>query len=258
MFKRRDREAVKPAGFRGQSLSAFGGSNPPPCNKMKLALFDVDGILLKSGSVTFDYWNAVSKKHFGLEVDSQAIYVQGKTDRQILAELLKLKGIEEPENDKRFLAALQGIGEVVSNSIKGKKLELVPNVEAFIKRLIQEKVFLGLLTGNTREKAEAKLKNAGIWQYFKAGGFGNASQKRSELVALALKEAEEKFGKKFKKENVYLIGDTVRDIQCAKKANVKIVAVATGMETMQELENKNPDYLFKDFSDTEKIMEVFR
>ena len=70
---------------------------------MKLVLFDIDGILLESGTVSFDYWKAVIKKHFGIGMGRHNIYTQAKTDRGILAEYLKLEGIEEPEKDERFL-----------------------------------------------------------------------------------------------------------------------------------------------------------
>ncbi len=260
LFCSRDREAVKPAGLRRLSLSAFGGSNPPLCKDkiMKLVLFDVDGILLKFGAVGRDYWKVIIKKHFGIETNRHNIDMQGKTDRAILAELLVLEGIKDPESDKRFLIALNDIGNVVAEIIKDKKLEKIPNVENFVKQLIQEKHIVGLLTGNTREKARAKLENAGLWKYFKAGGFGNRSQKRSDLVQIALEDVKEKTGVEFEKKDVFLIGDTIRDIRCAKETGVKIVAVATGEQTVQYLEEEKPNYLFENFNNFEKLIEVFK
>ncbi len=225
---------------------------------MKLVLFDIDGILLKSGAVGRDYWKIVIKKHFGIETNMHNIDMQGKTDRAILAELLVFEGIKNPENDKRFLIALNDIGNVVTEIIKDKKLEKIPNVENFVKQLIQKKHMVGLLTGNTFEKAKVKLENADIWKYFKAGGFGNRSQKRSDLVQIALENVKEKTGVGFKKNDIFLVGDTVRDVRCAKEAGVKIVAVATGKETIQDLEKEKPDYLFKNFNNLEKLIEVFK
>lgn len=223
---------------------------------MKLMLFDVDGILVKTGSIKSDYWKAVIKKHYGIDVDRSSVYREGKTDREILFELLKNKGIANPEKDKVFFSVLNDIGNFVVEAIKGKKIEKIPNVEKFIKKLLQEKQVIGLLTGNTQEKAKAKLSNCGLWDYFKIGAFGNKTRIRSKLVPIALKDAKEKAGLDFKKEDVYIIGDTVRDIKCAKETGVKSIAIATGKENIETLKKEKPDYLFKDFSDIDKIISV--
>jgi len=225
---------------------------------MKLILFDIDGILIQPGAVKVDYWKISIKKHFGLDVKKEEVYRSGKTDREILIELLQKKGIQEPEKDKRFLLALNDLGNIFSEAIKGTKLEKVPNVEKLIKRLLKEKQIIGLLTGNTEERAEVKLKNANFWKHFKVGAFGDKTKNRSELVKIALNDAKEKTGIQFKKEDVYIIGDTVRDIQCAKKTEVKSIAVATGPESIEELKKEKPTHLFKDFSNIEKIMSVLK
>lgn len=225
---------------------------------MKLVLFDVDGILVRTGSVKFDYWKAISKKHFGFDVDRHDIYTEGKTDREILFEHIQKNGIADPEKDKRFEVAIGDIGNIVSQAIKGKKIEQIPNVENLVKKLISEGFAVGLLTGNTQEKAKAKLESAGLWKYFKVCAFGDATRKRSELVSITLRDAKQKLGIEFKKEDVYLIGDTVRDIICAKEAGVKSIAVASGAESLDMLEKEKQDYLFKDFKDIDAIVRVIK
>jgi phosphoglycolate phosphatase-like HAD superfamily hydrolase len=224
---------------------------------MRLVLFDVDGTLISSSSITFDYWKALVKKHFNLDTDRNDIYSEGKTDREILFEHLKDKGIKDPEKDSRFLSALNDIGNIVAKSIEGIKIQKIENVEVLLNELQKnESIINGLLTGNTYEKARAKLKNSGLWNYFKVGAFGEVTRVRSELVKTAIDDTFEKTGYKINKEDVYLIGDTTRDIKCAKEANVKIISVATGKESLEHLEKENPDYLFNDFSDIEKIISV--
>jgi phosphoglycolate phosphatase-like HAD superfamily hydrolase len=221
---------------------------------MKLVLFDVDGVLLPVGSVKLDYWKEVSRKHFGVGVERETVYMHGKTDRQILFELLQHAGIKDPEEDARFEAALEDIGKIVSEHTKGKKINPIAGVEELLKHLSREKHVLGLLTGNTREKCHAKLQAAGLWHYFKCGGFGDATRKRSELVPIAIEDARKKTGINFKKKDVWLVGDTERDILCAKEASVRIVAVATGTEGLEQLGKEKPDYLFNDFRDVKKII----
>jgi phosphoglycolate phosphatase-like HAD superfamily hydrolase len=215
---------------------------------MKLILFDVDGILIKEGSIHIDYWKIIVRRHFGVSVSTDDIYKSGKTDRQILVELLANKGVRTKASDPRIERAIGDIGPIVKRSIKGKKLEKIANIERLIKLLRKNGIVIGLLTGNTPGKSEAKLRSAGLWKYFKIGAFGDATIKRSKLVPIAIKNAKNETGTTFRKGNVFLIGDTIRDVRCAKEGKVKSIAVATGKESIEQLKNEKPDYLFKDFS----------
>ena len=125
--------------------------------KEKLILFDVDGILIVPYAVSYDYWHETVKKNFGLDISQNDVYMEGKTDKEILKDLLELKGIKNPFSDKRFVNALDDVGLIARKAIVSKKIDKVPNVEEFIKRLTKEGYFIGLLTGNTLEKAKAKL-----------------------------------------------------------------------------------------------------
>jgi len=79
----------------------------------------------------------------------------------------------------------------------------------------------------------------------KLGGFGNESIERSFLVKSAMNKFNVKNG-------VVVFGDTPRDIEAARKVNVKVVAVATGIYSKEDL--KDADYVFEDMSDTNKVL----
>ncbi len=221
---------------------------------MKLFLFDVDETLIKSDLIEFEYWNAVVNKYFDFKINKSSIYMHGKTDRRILFEIFQLAGVKKPEKDKRFLKAINDIDKIFFEVMKNKKIETIPDVEKFIKLLMKKDVIIGLLTGNAYKKAKSKLISCGLWKYFEIGAFGDTTKKRSELVSVALKKAKNKFGLNFDKKDVYLVGETVRDIRCAKEAGVNIIAVATGKETMKQLKQEKPNYLFKNFSNSDKII----
>jgi phosphoglycolate phosphatase-like HAD superfamily hydrolase len=224
----------------------------------KLILFDVDGILTVPYAISYDYWRATVKNNFGIDVSNKDVYMEGKTDMEILKDLLELKGIKNPLSDKRFMKALNDVGIIARKAIGDRKIDKVPNVEEFIKRLIKEGYVIGLLTGNTTEKTKAKLQSCNLWKYFKFGAYGDVTIRRSELVSIAMDEAKKKTGKEFSKENVFVIGDTVRDIRCAKEGGVKSIAVATGTEPFEMLKKEKPDFLFKDFTNIEKIIEEIK
>jgi len=86
--------------------------------------------------------------------------------------------------------------------------------------------------------------------------FGSETCIRSELVPLAMEDAKSKTGIEFEKDQVYLVGDTIADIECAKQSGVKIISVATGLESMEKLNSENPDFLFKDFNNSKEMLNV--
>ena len=45
-----------------------------------------------------------------------------------------------------------------------------------------------------------------------------------------------------------MIGDTERDIQCARSIGAKVLAVATGPNTVSELESFKPDWVTEDLT----------
>lgn len=54
-------------------------------------------------------------------------YLEGKTDRHMLIEYVQRGGNKEPEKDRRFMPAINGIGRFASQSIVS--VEKIPNVE---------------------------------------------------------------------------------------------------------------------------------
>jgi phosphoglycolate phosphatase-like HAD superfamily hydrolase len=198
------------------------------------------------------------QKYFGIEPFPTKVYMEGKTFRWILKERLKEAGIENPDKDPRFYPALNDVSSIVESIKKGIKIEKIPHVEELINMLTQKGYYVGLLTGNTEESAKVKLEHVDLWKYFKIGAFGSEVDQRYELVSLALKDAKDKTGITFRKKQVYLIGDTREDITCAKQGKVKIISVATGKETLDQLRAEKPDFLFPDFSNLEGIVSAIK
>lgn len=228
-------------------------------NPERLILFDVDGTLIKTGALKYDWWHETIKTNFGVDVSIKEIYAYGKTDAMVLEELLGLRGIRNSFSDKKFLSALKDVGIIAHRVIKEGDILRTEGIEPLIKNLIEENFSIGLLTGNTKEKAKAKLENCGLWKYFKIGAFGDVPHgKRADLVGIAMEDARQKTGVIFKRTRVFVIGDTVEDIKCAMEGGVISVAVATGPEPADFLKKEAPNYLFENFMDIKKWLGVLR
>jgi phosphoglycolate phosphatase len=97
-------------------------------------------------------------------------------------------------------------------------------------------VCLSLGTGNYETVARLKLARAGIGNHFPRGqgGFGSDAEDRAMLPHIARKRAGHD-GLEFPRRRTIVIGDTPRDIACARADEVRCFAVATGPFGVDEL-----------------------
>jgi phosphoglycolate phosphatase-like HAD superfamily hydrolase len=110
----------------------------------------------------------------------------------------------------------------------------------------------GLLTGNYPEAAQLKL-NAGRIDYdFTVGAFGEKDKDRNKLPMIAIDQVREQMGIEPDPSLFVIIGDTPRDILCAKHAGMKCVSVTTGKYGRDELAIHNPELIIDDLSEPEK------
>ena len=121
----------------------------------------------------------------------------------------------------------------------------------------QHDIHLGLLTGNVERGARIKLAHFGLWDLFSFGGYGDNHFERDDVARTALAQAERHVGRSVPPDQVWVIGDTPLDVQCARAIGAKAVAVATGWHTIEELQQSKPDYLYQDLSLPTELLEVW-
>ena len=220
---------------------------------VKLILFDIDGTLAKGNSHLFAFEKAF-KKFFDVDAKVTREYV-GMTDWNVILSVLSNAGIPRERVEAKLKECMEEIVSLYRDFVKDAKIELFPGVKELLDMLEKEGFILGLLTGNLSEVAKAKLSNAGIYHYFKTGGFGEDSPNRFRLVDSAL-ERLEKPG--ITKRDVVIIGDTPLDIKAAKDAGVKAIAVCTGEFSREELMDSGAEHVLDGLSDTEKTISMIK
>ncbi len=219
-----------------------------------LALFDVDGTLVNGARCHYmAFVNAVSK-FYGMEDDISGINYAGKTDPQILLEVLELGGIPEKIIKDNFQNCLDYMVQDYLANVHQENVIALGGVENLLNQLMKEKVLLGLTTGNLEPIAYAKLGRAGIDGYFSFGGFGSDSPKRPCLVEKALERARKLHG--FKGDQIFVIGDTPRDVEAAKPFNLRTIAVATGRYSTDDLEKTGADFVLENLENSKSVMEI--
>jgi phosphoglycolate phosphatase-like HAD superfamily hydrolase len=113
---------------------------------------------------------------------------------------------------------------------------------------------VGLLTGNIRAGAEAKLRHFGLWDHFPFGGFADGLEDRDDVARRALAEAERHLGRSIDPNDVWVIGDTPLDVKCARAIGAKAVVVQTGWHRRDELAACCPDHLLPDFTHAGELL----
>ena len=195
---------------------------------------------------------------FGSPGSSEYRY-DGKTDRQIVRETMRLEGLSDEQIDAQMDSLLDrylsGLHEEFSSG--ARTVQIFPGVVELFDRLEQESnVVLGLLTGNIEEGARAKLSAAGIdISRFRVNAFGSDHEHRPELPAIAQKRASEMLGSEIAGDRLVVIGDTPADIRCGESIGARAIGVATGRYTVQELAEHGAYAVFETLADTDAVME---
>lgn len=225
----------------------------------RLLLFDIDGTILTTVRKAFEFpFSEAIREVLSLEADAAQYRAGGKTDPQIIHELLATSGLKPHEVDAAIPAIkTRYLGKMKSRLQTTDDAVLKPGVAALLKTLsLRPEVVLGLLTGNFEEGARAKLALHGLNRFFPFGAFGDGARDRSPLPKRAVDAAKKITGVSFVGKDIVIIGDTPHDVNCGRPLGVRTVAVATGPYSREQLQEAGPDFLFEDFSDTEKVVDA--
>lgn len=224
-------------------------------NSRRLFLFDIDGTLITSGGAGETALIEAMAQRFGVQEDLKGITLAGATDALIAVALLEKHGLEaSPENT---VALLDSYLHFLGPSMPRHSGRLLPGILPLLDALKQRPdAVLALLTGNMVRGAEIKLGHYGVWDYFEFGAFADDHHDRNELGKFARARATEKHGVSFEPGQIFVIGDTPRDIECGRAIGARTVAIATGNYDRASLAGLSPDFLFEDFRDTKTVLEA--
>ncbi|WP_027398638.1 HAD family hydrolase [Anaerovorax odorimutans] len=221
-----------------------------------LVLWDIDGTLMHCGADGTTALNMTFKQLYGEENAFSKIKVGSTMDAIILDKIMEELGYNKGDLEQIKKTYIKNLKNVLS---KNKQIKVLPGIWEILDYIDEsDYCYNALLTSNLRIGAETKLESVGLNKYFKVGGFGDEYGEKWDAAKKAVKEAEKYFGVEFENKNIYLIGDGVYDIETSKRNNIKSIGVATGWMDYDILKSHEPDYLFKDLSDYNKIIDIFK
>lgn len=226
---------------------------------MKLVLFDIDGTLLLSDGAgrraimraLLEVYGATGPKDY---------HFDGKTDPQIVRELMTLAGLVDDHIDAHMTVLFERYVECLHEELRSPvhRPYALPGVPALLDALEKEAdVTLGLLTGNLRRGAVAKLAAVGLDAgRFRVGAYGSDHERRPELPAVALARAKAELGVEFHGFHVVVIGDTPADLTCGNGVGARAIGVATGRFSVADLSEHDPVAVFEDLTNTAAVVQA--
>jgi phosphoglycolate phosphatase-like HAD superfamily hydrolase len=202
-------------------------------------LFDIDGTLLNSrDAVHLEAFLVAMREAYGKSIGLEGVAVQGSTDPIILLHALELAGVPEADGRARLPEALARMCREVearSGELRSEVCEAVPELLAELKATGK---LIGVASGNVETIGWAKLRAAGIDQYFAFGSFSDRNESRTEIFRWGAEEARRRLGANAR---VCFVGDTPADVAAAKACGFPVIAVATGIYSLGQLGKAGPE-----------------
>lgn len=214
----------------------------------KYLLFDIDGTLLNTGGAGKIAMLKAFEKFLGDSNLTKNYSFAGKTDRQIIKDIVRRTRAVENDIDK----IVESIEQAYVNNLKSTLNEashfrVYPNVREVLGTCKEKNEFeLALLTGNLEMGAKLKLQYADLWKYFEWGVFGDISEDRIHLAEEAYEIIIQK-DRDVNRKDIIILGDTVNDVRCGKYINATTIAFASGFDPVEKLREQKPDFLIYNF-----------
>lgn len=224
---------------------------------MKIALFDIDGTLVWTHGAGRRAMQRALAAMVGKSGAPDHRY-DGKTDKQIVREAMRLEGFADADVD----AAMDGVLArylvelAVELGSDDHGAVLLPGVREVLDVIeTRDDIVLGLLTGNLLAGAERKLRAVGVDPArFVVGAFGSDHEERPKLPRIARGRASAYLGRVVSGEACVIIGDTPSDVACARPIGARAIAVATGSYDVGALTACDPHAVFTDLTDTDAVL----
>ena len=217
----------------------------------RVALFDIDGTLIRAGGAGRRALEAAMEEHLGDRIRPQEAWLtgmklDGMTDRLIVREALIAVG--HPFDDALCAQILDAYATHLAREIDGPGFEVLPGVEALLAAITEQQGTVGLCTGNIARGARIKLARGGLDRWFGFGpadvtGFAEDGEAREHIVAAAVRRASARLGAAIDPAQALVIGDTPRDIVAAHAIGCPVLAVATGRYGVDELRAEVADFV---------------
>ncbi len=234
-------------------MSAASTGRPAP---RLLVLWDIDHTLIETRGVGRAIYERAFSAATGTPLATLAA-ISGRTGLDIMAESLRLNDIEPTDEMVTQLARALVQGYRDGRDTLRTIGRVLPGVEDTLASLARSPiVYQSVLTGNLRDVARIKLEVFDLDHYLDldAGAYGDDDPQRPKLVPIAQQRAAERTGVMFGNDTTVMIGDTPQDVEAGLAAGVRVIGVATGKTSTQELRDVGAQHVAANLVECQVIL----
>ena len=211
-------------------------------------MWDIDGTLIrtKRPNSSSPHRNVLRRR--GYIFDEAKVGLSGFTDYEVFLELVNSR---DELSETQLRSIFHELDEEANNLDEGSTFDLYPGVQAILESLASIGWAHGILTGNTSARMLAKLRLAGIADYFTEEFLFscNFGESREDITRNARKALN--YNKHLR---VLILGDTPKDISAGRLSNFPVISIATGSFSASDLSNCNPDLVIHNLADDADIL----
>ena len=210
-------------------------------------LFDIDGTLLTcTDAVHYFGFCEVLTSIAGRPLNLDGVVAHGNVDMGIMRDALSRASIPDAAWRPRRVEMRDALSSFVEQRSADLCITVLPGVTAVLDHLQGRGAKLGVATGNLERIGWTKLDRCGLRSQFDFGGFSDDFEWRRDVIAAAAQKARAIAGEA---ATVCVIGDTPTDVQAAHENGLDVIAVATGIFSMEELRAAGPDLLVRSLTE---------
>jgi phosphoglycolate phosphatase-like HAD superfamily hydrolase len=202
--------------------------------KPVVVLFDVDETLVHTGGSGARSWMAAFDTIYGIPADIAEHSSVGETDPQVARETFRAVLGRDPTDSELDGLYAQYLLHLARDILTSEGYRALPGAEQVLVDLVKAGVLLGLVSGAMEGAARTKLVPANLNRFFVFGAYGSDSPDRAELTSLAIDKAT-RLHHLLTPSEVYVVGDTPRDMEATAAAGAVSVGVASGHYSTEEL-----------------------
>jgi phosphoglycolate phosphatase len=230
----------------------------PAADRRLLVLWDIDHTLVDTRGVSREAYEAAFIALTSLRA-MPPVEMTGRTDRAIMGEVLTSAGVAVTASTLRDFRSRLG------TALRARRGELVrrgralPGAGGVLSALGLKSpwVVQTVLTGNIPATAATKLLAFGLDIYLDLtlGAYGGHRLDRADLVD----DARGAFAERYPAEalpHVVIVGDSVHDVDCARRRGARCVATATGRHTAVSLAAAGADVVLPSLQDIDGAVDA--
>jgi phosphoglycolate phosphatase len=217
-------------------------------SKPVVVLFDVDETLVHTGGSGARSWTVAFDKLYGIAADIGQHTSAGETDPVVARETFIAVLGRDPSDDELDRIYAQYLLNLADDIVVSEGYRMLPGADVCLGKLGEAGVLLGLVSGAMEGAARTKLIPANLNRFFLFGAYGSDSPDRAELTGIAIEKAS-RLHAGLTPAQVFVVGDTPRDIDAARKEGAVSVGVATGKYSVTELSDAGADHVLSSLTE---------